>query len=253
MKRRTSAIWTVPTEDFQNILDNSDTMKEVVEKLGYKSSSQGAHYRRIKERIENDGLDTTKFDENRKKWRKEFNESVYSKRARPIEEYFIENSTVERQAVKREIVKRNLIEYKCSKCDITDTWNGEPISLHLDHINGINNDNRLENLRFLCPNCHSQTSTYAGKALTKYKCTCGKKKTAGSRFCRECADYSVDKPSTRKFDPTIEELKDVLHRLDYNMCAVGKHYGVSDNAIRKRCRKLEIDWKQCSVSESNRS
>ena len=67
-----------------------------------------------------------------------------------------------RASIRRVILKENLIEYKCSECNVK-TWNGKILSLHLDHINGINSDNRLENLRFLCPNCHSQTETYTGK------------------------------------------------------------------------------------------
>jgi 5-methylcytosine-specific restriction endonuclease McrA len=71
-----------------------------------------------------------------------------------------------RASVRRVIIQDKLIPYKCGVCDI-DTWLDKKISLHLDHINGINGDNRLENLRFLCPNCHSQTETYVGK--NKYK------------------------------------------------------------------------------------
>lgn len=67
-----------------------------------------------------------------------------------------------RASVRKIILKENLIEYKCSLCNI-DTWNNKKLSLHLDHINGKNGDHRLENLRWLCPNCHSQTSTYTGK------------------------------------------------------------------------------------------
>jgi 5-methylcytosine-specific restriction endonuclease McrA len=59
-------------------------------------------------------------------------------------------------------VKENRLEYKCANCGIKE-WNNLPLSLQLDHINGVNNDHRLENLRFLCPNCHSQTDTYSGK------------------------------------------------------------------------------------------
>jgi Zn finger protein HypA/HybF involved in hydrogenase expression len=67
-----------------------------------------------------------------------------------------------RAAVKRKIINENLLEYKCNICGIVE-WNNKPLSLHLDHINGSNGDNRLENLRFLCPNCHSQTDNYAGR------------------------------------------------------------------------------------------
>ena len=53
-------------------------------------------------------------------------------------------------------------EYKCEICGISE-WQGKELSLQLDHINGINNDNRIENLRLLCPNCHSQTETFSGR------------------------------------------------------------------------------------------
>ena len=67
-----------------------------------------------------------------------------------------------RAGVRRVIIKDKLIPYECNECSISE-WNGKQLALHLDHINGKNSDHRLENLRFLCPNCHSQTQTYTGK------------------------------------------------------------------------------------------
>lgn len=58
--------------------------------------------------------------------------------------------------------------YRCSQCHLTK-WQGETLTLHLDHINGINNDNRFENLRFLCPNCHQQTETWGKKGSRKLR------------------------------------------------------------------------------------
>jgi 5-methylcytosine-specific restriction endonuclease McrA len=87
------------------------------------------------------------------------------KRILNIEEY------VSRRSVRKIILEQKLIDYKCSLCDLTDEWNGNKLILHLDHINGLRNDNRVENLRFLCPNCHSQTSTYTGKNKTKIECS----------------------------------------------------------------------------------
>lgn len=74
-----------------------------------------------------------------------------------------ENSLCNRSIVKRLILSANSIEYTCRDCGISGEWNGKPITLQLEHINGMNDDHRLENLCFLCPNCHSQTSTYAGR------------------------------------------------------------------------------------------
>jgi len=79
------------------------------------------------------------------------------------EDIFVEDSKVKRDQIKNIIIKENLIEYICSDCGNDGMWNNKVINLQLDHINGVRNDNRLENLRFLCPNCHSQTATYRNK------------------------------------------------------------------------------------------
>lgn len=72
------------------------------------------------------------------------------------------NQPLTRAGIRKRIIKENLLPYKCSKCELNE-WLGKKISLHLDHIDGNNNNHDLDNLRFLCPNCHSQTSTYTGR------------------------------------------------------------------------------------------
>lgn len=67
-----------------------------------------------------------------------------------------------RTHVKTRLLRAGLLENRCSECGLSE-WRGKPLSIHVDHVNGIASDHRLENLRMLCPNCHSQTETYGGK------------------------------------------------------------------------------------------
>jgi ribosomal protein L44E len=78
-------------------------------------------------------------------------------------EVFVFNSTYPRHKLKERIIKQKLIPYKCDVCDNNAIWQNKPMTLILDHINGINNDNRIENLRFVCSNCDSQLPTYKSR------------------------------------------------------------------------------------------
>lgn len=85
------------------------------------------------------------------------------KKKYPNELIFIENSSFARHALKKRILQEDLIKYKCNICGLGPVWQNKPMPLILDHINGINNDNRLINLRFVCSNCDSQLPTYKSK------------------------------------------------------------------------------------------
>ena len=78
----------------------------------------------------------------------------------PLERLLAESKS--RTSIKRRLLDAGLLKNKCDECGLT-TWRGRPISIHLDHRNGVRDDHRLENLRMLCPNCHSQTSTFGVK------------------------------------------------------------------------------------------
>lgn len=82
---------------------------------------------------------------------------------------FTIDSDVDRSSIRYNIIKNNLIEYKCHSCGCNDIWLGQKMPLILDHINGINNDNRLENLRFLCSNCDSIQPTYKNRNSNEEK------------------------------------------------------------------------------------
>lgn len=137
-------------EDLIKIIDECESFKELIDKLN--QSSSGNAYKRIKMYLDTFDIDYSSL--NNKRW---------CSKEKTINEVFVEKSSFCRKALKTKILKYKLLEYKCVKCQNVGEWSGQILSLHLDHINGDKTDNRLDNLRFLCPNCHSQTPTYAGK------------------------------------------------------------------------------------------
>ena len=97
--------------------------------------------------------------------RKQFGNWAKKNLTKPDSEVFCENAKIARHHVKKKVLQRNLIPHECSICGIGPEWQGKPMPLILDHINGINNDNRLDNLRFVCSNCDSQLPTYKSRNI----------------------------------------------------------------------------------------
>lgn len=84
----------------------------------------------------------------------------------PLESLLVSDRAVSTGHLKGRLRKAGLLSKICEECGIA-SWNGKPLSLQLDHINGNNKDNRLENIRMLCPNCHSLTPTYCRSRASK--------------------------------------------------------------------------------------
>ena len=149
-------IYKLSDEQFVELLKKSSTISEVLFKLGYTVKGNSWGYSQVKRRMDDLNLDHSIF--------KGKSAIIKTTKLNNIkkEDILKENCKHKRTVLRRYIIKNNLIPYKCAICGCTE-WQGKTLSLELDHINGINNDNRLENLRFLCPNCHSQTSTYGSR------------------------------------------------------------------------------------------
>lgn len=82
----------------------------------------------------------------------------------PLEEILVIDSTYGSTSnLKKRLYDAGLLIEECTKCTQGPIWNGEPLVLHLDHIDGDRTNNLLDNLQILCPNCHSQTPTYCGR------------------------------------------------------------------------------------------
>ena len=149
-------IYKLSDEQFVELLKKSSTISEVLFKLGYTVKGNSWGYSQVKRRMDDLNLDYSIF--------KGKSAVIKTNKLNNIrkEDILKENCKHQRIVLRRYVIKNNLIPYKCAICGCTE-WQGKTLSLELDHINGINNDNRLENLRFLCPNCHSQTSTYGSR------------------------------------------------------------------------------------------
>ena len=87
----------------------------------------------------------------------------HSQLRRDDAEVFVENSTHARHLIRERLINHEMIDYQCEICGLGPVWQGKPMPLVLDHKNGVSNDNRIENLRFVCSNCDSQLPTYKSK------------------------------------------------------------------------------------------
>lgn len=218
-------------EELQQLLNDSDSMRSILVKVGL-SSNGGNSYDSLRKRIKKCNLNIDHFSSTKN--------LLNIHNSLPDELVFCENSSLARGKIKKRIINNNLIDYVCSECGISSIWNKKPIVLQLDHINGINNDNRLNNLRFLCPNCHSQTDTYTSKKLkgsVSYTCNiCGKnKKLKTSNICQQCSQVN----QSTKFTIDKDELKNMIDsKISFRQ--IGKMFNVSDNAIRKRAKKYSL-------------
>ncbi len=151
---RRSKVYIPTDEEFAKIIAESNSYSDCLRKLGL-TPHGGSSSDILKKRIKELKLSTQHFGSlTRQNASAKYN----------LEDILVENSSYHNIArLKIRLVNEGYLEYKCSCCGNTGKWNNKPLTLQLDHINGINNDHRIENLRFLCPNCHSQTDSFAGK------------------------------------------------------------------------------------------
>lgn len=198
-------------------------------------------------------------------------------KAIPLEEILVPDSSYPTTELKRRLLKAKLLVYKCytPECNLQE-WLGKGISLQLDHINGDHSDHRLENLRLLCPNCHSQTNTFCRRKdcdntsmpLVRYNLLkigrpenligvekpiknktstyiktntcidCKKNISSQSIRCKRCAGLASGKTKTKIKWPDNSALIELVDNTNYSQAA--KILGVSDNAIRHRLKRRNL-------------
>lgn len=162
-----------------------------------------------------------------------------------LSEILVENSTYQWTSnLRRRLIREGLLENRCYAFNCPNPepyWAEKPLVMHLDHINGVRSDNRLENLRILCPNCHSQTETYSGKSSPKY-CKCGKEIGRSSTSCVGCSNKSRGNKEPKYEWPPDDELVNLVKNSSWE--ATARHVGCgSGNTVKKRLLSRGYDPK----------
>lgn len=213
-------------EEFINIWNNSTSMKDFALKLGY-SSYSGDAAQNIRKRVSKLNLSDEHFIQKRPIKRNE-------------KDIFVLNSTAGQTVLRRWYLKGNYTPYKCAICGQEPFWNGKELSLTLDHINGNNHDDRLENLRWVCPNCDRQLDTFGAKNISQEKLSkknycidCGKEITLKSCRCIKCESKNRSKKSIENIIDR-ETLKNLIRTTSFE--EIARQFGyTSGNAVKNWC------------------
>ena len=212
-------------------------MKEVITKLGYKTNN-GSNAKTVMKRLNKYNITCDHFETVKPR------QLVYS-------DIFCINSNVTQATLRYNFKKISKYD-KCQICGQSVLWNGKPLTMILDHIDGDNHSNQIENLRWICPNCNSQLPTFAGRNLNRrIEYIPMIKRKNRKKICPVCNINEINKQSKMCVDcrnkqrkskiPPKEELESLIYTTSF--VKIGKHYGVSDNAVRKWCKKYNLPFR----------
>lgn len=233
-------------ESFEKLVKSSLTIKEICKKLGLRKSGGGSST--VSKYIKIYNIDTSHF-KNRPTKENFFRIS--------LEEALTENSNYKStNHLKDRLYKEGVKKRECELCGQGEEWKGKHMSLILDHINGINNDNRLENLRIVCPNCNATLETHCrGNKKREYSIDLNEKINSKSKWYyqfrkpkerKKCENCQTELKSKNKHNlckkcydikqrkverPSIEDLIADVEKNGYE--ATGRKYKVTGNCIKK--------------------
>lgn len=220
-------------EQLKTVVQNSKNYSEMFRNLGYKSRVVDKIVReRILKEVSDNGFDVSHLDKARIQDRRN---AKYK-----LEDILIKNSPYRGAGIKDRLFKEGLLKNECSECGLVK-WRGKVITLQLDHINGDNTDNRIENLRILCANCHTLTPTYAGKNQKRVKkekplCSCGNSMKTTSKICKTCQDKAKETVNW----PPDEELFSLVRKIGVKKAAI--KCGCWSHNLIHRLTKRNFDY-----------
>ena len=227
-------------EEFIRIVKQAQSYRECLSLLGYHSSS-GNTVNQLKNRIEKLNIDISHFHTQK------------GKRILSPEIVFVEKGTTTQKDTRKWYKKGNYTPHKCSICGQLPIWQNKELTLIMDHINGYNTDNRLENLRWVCPNCNYQLDTTNGKNQNHGEhhvntCVdCGKAISKKATRCSQCENKH--RTATEVNGVPREVLKELIRTTPFTV--IGAMYNVSDNAVRKWCDKYNLPRKVSDIKKIN--
>lgn len=161
--KRHGRVWQISDEEFSLLVQTSLTINEIMRKLGFANGKGGHSGKGLHLRIIELGLDLSHLESSQA--RRLTRDQFYL----PEEWVLIANSPYRSNLARKIFRKFKGVTYQCSICEQPPIWRGKELVLVFDHIDGDNRNHLPSNLRWLCPNCNSQTDTFCGKNISNPK------------------------------------------------------------------------------------